>query len=272
MPMPVSRTSTCSWPFCRATDTSMLPCGRLYSIALCSRLVSTSRSLSGSASNWAPSPPWTRSSEAAAPRPTAAPAPRTVPPTLPHRLARAAWYRRRHRAAPAPADVRRLRFICWPLSRQSSSISRYSSAVRGLRRASSVVVSSAASGVAQFMRDVRGRLLFAANARCNWASVFVNRSTMGRNSEGNRRVLNCRRKSFSDTRLTASDSRRNGSKPSQTSSQVPATAAANVIAHRRTRLVRSVRSDSLVSSFKAVNSASRRSANPRRVASRMLVS
>ncbi len=40
--------SSWTWPLTRPTLRSMAPCGRLYSTALCSRLLSTSRSLSGS--------------------------------------------------------------------------------------------------------------------------------------------------------------------------------------------------------------------------------
>lgn len=50
MPMPVSLTSTTSGPpfTSRRTASVMLPPGRLYSTALCSRLIITSRSLSAS--------------------------------------------------------------------------------------------------------------------------------------------------------------------------------------------------------------------------------
>ena len=51
IPIPVSRTSSTTDPFSRRPSRSIRPPGRLYSIALWSRLTSTSRSLSGSVSS-----------------------------------------------------------------------------------------------------------------------------------------------------------------------------------------------------------------------------
>ena len=117
--------------------------------------------------------------------------------------------------------------MCWPLARQSSSNSLYSSGDRGLRRATSIVVNKAASGVRRSW-EMSAAACFSRECEFQHLQSVVEPIDNGLQFQRACASSNGNRKSLAETRLTASDSRRNGDRPRRTSKKPPTTVAAKV--------------------------------------------
>ena len=84
-----------------------------------------------------------------------------------------------------------------------------------------------------------------AKALFNISNVAVSRPMIGCNSPGIRRRSTCKRKSFSETRLTASDRRRSGDNPSRTRPKQPTTARRKATPPVSSRRLRSLAKDEI---------------------------